>query len=368
MNRIGRTLALTLSLAALLIVPVGALAGDPQSSDQHGAGARLNILTYNIYQGSELQAVLRSTTVPQLLSAVAMDFGHVLANNFSARAAQIALEVASAHPAVIGLQEVALWQTTPISKTCPSTTGQTLDYLQMLQTALVANGLNYTTLVVRSNFAVQSPGLFPCGLVNVRLTDRSAILVRTSDLANGQLSVANIQSQTFVHNFQIVFFGSTIVLYGGWTSVDLSFHGTTVRFISTHLDGFSPAVRLAQANEILAGPANVALPVILSGDLNSVSTDPTYAALVAAGFGDAWNQTNPNDSGYTCCQTIQNGVTVDVINNPASALSERVDYVLTLGALQADKTKLVGDDPSSMTASGFWPSDHAGLAAAITVY
>jgi hypothetical protein len=75
--------------------------------------------------------------------------------------------------------------------------------------------------------------------MNVELKDRSAILVRSSDLTNGDMSISNVQSQDYVNNFSFTFFGSTITLLGGWESADVSVQGDTVRFISTHMDGFS---------------------------------------------------------------------------------------------------------------------------------
>jgi Endonuclease/Exonuclease/phosphatase family len=330
-------------------------------------GQNLTVMTYNIYQGSELQDAFRSTTNSQLVKAVASDFGHVISNNFSERAVAIASEVAATNPDLIGLQEVALWRTTPISSTCPASSAITLDYLQILRSALSSKGLDYTVVVSRNNFDVHSPGLFSCGLINVGLTDRSAILVRTSDLTRGDISISKVRSQNYVNNFSFVFFGTTLTLLGGWASVDVNVQGNTVRFISTHMDGFSQSVRTLQAREIVVGPMNTNLPVIFSGDLNAVNTDPSFAVFASAGFGDSWAQVNPGNPGLTCCQVVQNGAIVDVINNLISSLQQRVDHVLIRGDVQASSAILVGADPSSHTASGLWPSDHAGLVATIGV-
>ena len=57
-------------------------------------------------------------------------------------------------------------------------------------------------------------------------------------------------------------------------------------------------VQAAQANEILQGPANTTLPVVLVCDCNSNANGTgTYGNLITAGFEDAWNQTNPDGSG-----------------------------------------------------------------------
>jgi hypothetical protein len=131
----------------------------------------------------------------------------------------------------------------PISSTCPTSSAINLDYLHILLDALSSKGLSYTVVVTRNNFDLHSPGLFSCGLMNVELKDRSAILVRSSDLTNGDMSISNVQSQDYVNNFSFTFFGSTITLLGGWESADVSVQGDTVRFISTHMDGFSQSIR-----------------------------------------------------------------------------------------------------------------------------
>jgi hypothetical protein len=318
-------------------------------------------MTYNIYQGSRLQDVFGSTTQPQLGKAVATDFGHVIANNFPERALAIASEVAATNPDLIGLQQVPLWRKTPISSTCPASSAVTLDYLQILLNALSSKGLSYSVVVARNNFDLHSPGLFSCGLMNVELTDRSAILVRTSDLNKGDISISNVQSQNYLNNFSFSFFGRTLTLLGGWASVDVNVQGDTVRFISTHMDAISQSIRNLQARELVAGPMNTNLPVIFSGDLNAIDTSPSFAIFASAGFGDSWAQANPGYPGFTCCQVIQNGAIVDIINNPTSFFKQRIDYVLIRGDVQASSAMLVGADPSSRTASGLWPSDHAGL-------
>jgi len=49
---------------------------------------------------------------------------------------------------------------------------------------------------VTTNFDVQAPGLFPFGFMNVRLTDRVAILART----DVPLTISNVQTANFTHN------------------------------------------------------------------------------------------------------------------------------------------------------------------------
>lgn len=57
----------------------------------------------------------------------------------------------------------------------------------------------------------------------------------------------------------------------GIAFVDATVHGGTVRFIATHLEGFSVTAQMLQAKELIARANSGGLPLMLAGDLN---TDP----------------------------------------------------------------------------------------------
>ena len=154
--------------------------------------------------------------------------------------------------------------------------------------------------------------------------------------------------------------------------MDAQVRGTRFRFVSTHLDGdclpFTSAIQQAQAAEILAGPADTDLPVVLAGDLNSPAdgTGVTYDSLLATGFSDAWTDAG-SGPGLTCCQA-------DDVLNAVSALDRRIDVVLfragtpprgILSPMTATAAEVVGDVPGDRTPSGLWPSDHAGVVATL---
>jgi hypothetical protein len=117
-----------------------------------------------------------------------------------------------------------------------------------------------------------------------------------------------------------------------------------------------------QAQELLDGPAATDLPTILSGDFNSGPADPAYARFVAAGFTDEWTAANPEDPGLTAWQ-----VPPDSIVNPVSHLYAKINDVLARGPFAPIDLHLVGADPSARTASGLWPSDHAGVVAQLGI-
>ena len=117
-----------------------------------------------------------------------------------------------------------------------------------------------------------------------------------------------------------------------------------------------PVVNRAQADELLAGPARTDLPVVVTGDFNSLSDFPTYTDVIAAGFQDAWTHTHPGDPGFTWGQLD--------LANPKLSLDVRIDYIFSRGAA-AEHTSLVGNNPAERTSNGLWPSDHLGVIAAL---
>jgi hypothetical protein len=352
---VQKLLLLASAAVAALVVAGSVSAANPRS---------VTVMTQNVYQGTELEHVLAATSFFGLAVGVATDYANVAQTNFAERADAMAAEIAGEGPALVGLQEVATWRTrfptNPFAPPVPATT-VSYDFLQMLLDALAAHGASYEAVVVETNWEAQAPGFFPFGFMDVRLTEQGAILART-DLPTSELVLSNPQSGNYVAATTIPFLTGPFRIGGGWSSVDAKVRGKTFRFITTHLDPIQPSVRTAQAHELLAGPAATSLPVVLTGDLNSDPSSQAYADLVGAGFVDTWLAANPGDPGLTCCQ-----VPPDTIVNPVSQLHERVDHVLARGGFAVFGDELVGDQPSDRTASGLWPSDHAGLVATLGI-
>ena len=357
---------LTSTLCALALLASGPLtnasAGEPPR-------ATLRVMTRNLYLGADLGPVLAATSAQALVAAVTATYANVQATNFPERAEALADEIAENDPHLVGLQEAVLWLSQTPAGQGPATHVE-LDFLQILLDKLSARGKHYRaveTVTVGSDF--EAPRSTPSGPQDIRLTDRDVLLART-DLPARLFSVTNAQAATFQAlvpicrpTFGCPSINPPILVRRGWVAADATLHGHKTRVVTTHLEPISRAVQEAQADELLAGPLATALPTVLLGDLNSaaggVGATPStatdsYSKLLGAGFTDAWTATRPRDPGFTCCQAPN-------LRNPASSLTQRIDYVLFRGSIRALATKRLGGTEADRTPSGLWPSDHAGV-------
>ena len=106
--------------------------------------------------------------------------------------------------------------------------------------------------------------------------------------------------------------------------------------------------------------------MVLSGDFNSSAANPAdpsfpaYQAIIDAGFADAWLLKHHPDPAFACCQAPD-------LLNAASSLDQRIDLVLVRGRVGAPRIELIGDRQKDRTPSGLWPSDHAGVAATLSL-
>jgi endonuclease/exonuclease/phosphatase family metal-dependent hydrolase len=138
--------------------------------------------------------------------------------------------------------------------------------------------------------------------------------------------------------------------------VDATLEGIPFQFVSTHLDS-DKAKGEVQAGELLSRLSMTAEPQLVVGDFNALPTDATHADIVAAGFIDVGGAVGA--IGATCCQAPD-------LDNPVSQLSGRIDYVFDRGFSSIASAFLVGETPFENVRPR-WPSDHAGVIAAVDV-
>lgn len=325
------------------------------------AGA-IKVMTYNVDEGTDFQEVLGAQTFPDFLAAVQLTLSNVIATNPPLRMQGIAHQIAITQPDLVGLQEVTTWRVGP----GPNPTPVLFDMLQELLSALAAQGQHYTPVVVIHEFDLQAP--LPDLITFVEAADSDVILARAD---KDDLQLSNVQSSHFSTLLTLPTFIGPFTILQGWGSVDVSLHEQSLRFIVTHLATFisqipsTVLVQEAQAAELVSGPANTALPVVISGDFNADADNPsdptfaTYQEMIGFGFGDAWRATHPSEPGFTWGQLPD-------LSNVISLLSQRIDFVFFRGQIHALNSKLAGDETHDRI-DGLWPSDHAGVRATLLV-
>lgn len=325
------------------------------------ATKQLTVNTYNLYLGAELTPIVTAPNQQEMINQARIAYEHVLWADFPARAQAIAKLLARQRPDVLGLQEVALWKEGPIDGPLRTT----VDYLPILQKALRERDLDYEVAAENTNFTGQLP---ISATRQVSFTDHDAILVRAG--VPGRWRVSHPESHEYVARLTLPSPAGPFTITRGWSAVDVTARGRTVRVANTHLEAVSPQVRNAQANELSVALATAAHPVVLLGDLNSRPSDSTgaYGLFTQNGYTDAWAAIHGPDGGFTAVQ-----VELDVT---PSTLDHRIDYVLyqparpehpDLDNVRAARAVVIGDRLRDRTASRLWPSDHAGVVAALAI-
>ncbi|HEV2064389.1 MAG TPA: endonuclease/exonuclease/phosphatase family protein [Thermoanaerobaculia bacterium] len=374
-----RIALLSLALAVLAFAPLAASppgqANDPKS---------VTVMTRNLYLGADVApavAAIASGDPAAIVAAVSEVWGKVRFTDFPARAEGIAREIAAAQPDLIGLQEAEMWRSqTPADVVFGNADHVEYDFVQILLQALEARGLHYAVVAEEHGFDIELPGFLSQAnaeadlLSDIRLTEREVILAR-SDLKTSELKLSNSQTGHFATNVEFPISPDfTFVLQRGWASVDAKVRGKSFRFVTTHLEADSEQVREAQALEVVLGPANTSLPVVLVADANSNAngdaTTPAYSSFVGVGFADAWFEAHSGNVVSTCCNA-------ELLDNPTFPLSTddegRIDLVLYRGArdFAPIAVGLFGTDPTTDRVSNgvtlIWPSDHAGVAAKLQI-
>ena len=370
-------LALIASALALgtAVAPVAAVQAGPPGGSQAGTPARTaTVMTRNLYLGAELGPILGALATGNssaIVVAATQTWNAVQATRPEERMGAIADEIIAADAAVVGLQEVTTWTTFAYNPSTGIASNPTVayDFLDLLLDALAARGADYREVAGATAHNFSSPPIpflasptatFPTRAV--RLADRDVVIAR------GDVGVSNARTGTYQNIVSFPFGGSVLPVARGWGSADVRVGKAAFRFVNSHLEAFgipgvdAEQVRVAQVGELLAAQAAIAaqagdLPVVYVGDYNSRAPDaPAYSRLLAGVGADAWSRNHPGDAGFTCCL----GATLTDPDNP---LTSRIDLVLFGDGVKAPRASIIGDEPGDMTASGLWPSDHAGVVA-----
>lgn len=369
-----RLTLLAIAVFALALLIPGAAAA---KGHDNGKGKVVNTMTRNLYLGANLTPAIGAETPEQLGAANGQILREVVANDFPLRAKGLAAEILEQEPDLVGLQEVALWQTTPLN---PAAANIQYDYLAELMAELNAgNGKGgkgkpqYEVVVVQQEFDLEAPGDynevkgdgplpdFPNSELLGRLTMRDVILAKHG----AGVQTSNAGGGNFKTLQEIDILGQPLFIDRGWTQVDVKVRGSKqFRFVNTHLEAFNPLIRLEQAEELVAlgGPAASDLPVVLVGDLNSdddtVEFPDTLAYEYLLGAGMVSRST---DEPLSCCldssllEVGQGGSEAD--------FDHQVDHIMTS---DPETVTLQGSAVTGIApVNGFWSSDHAGVFSAL---
>jgi endonuclease/exonuclease/phosphatase family metal-dependent hydrolase len=333
--------------------PFGPNAKDPASVRQ--GAADLVVMTRNMYVGADVDAVIAALAspdpaddIPTLLAAVAT----LQATDFPARASAIADEIARFRPHAVGLQEVSTVDLT----LPPLGIDLHLDFLPVLQAELAERGLAYDVAArVRNIEAAPLPG--------VSLLDDDVLLVDRN-----RVTVQSAAGQHYSANLGQVAPG--VVLQRGYVRANVVIGGVEYVIASTHLESGSAAgldqLRALQAGE-LAQAIGSAPDAIVMGDLNDAPTSPMHQVLEGAGLTDAWTALRPGVVGFTCCHRAD-------LSDLIAPFSQRIDYVFVRGVSHGGnllgQISHTGELPADRLAGpehSIWPSDHAGVVAALNL-
>jgi hypothetical protein len=358
----------SLALVALLALPAVAAAKNE--------GRKLTVMTRNLFLGADLAPAIQATTIPQAIDGAGTIWNELQRTRFRQRAVPLAREIKRSKADLVGLQEVALWRkqtpsdggAPPISPipTATRATRVEFDFLAILMRKLKG----YRVVVVQNEFEAELPvdqdgndatGTGPLATLgadfDARLTMRDVILVRRAS----KVQLGRTRKGNFDTRYEPNVGGVVIPVDRGWASVEARLRDRNkvrrFRFVNTHLEAFGdPAIREAQAKELIAGPLDTRRQVILVGDLNSgiarhnepeqPGDDLAFRALADFGMKD-------KGAVQSCCY--------DDLFDPSAVFDHTVDHVLTKPGLRKRSAFVTGDDRSQRTPAGLWPSDHGGV-------
>ncbi len=328
------------------------------SSDRESG---IRVMTQNLYVGADVDLVIQALGTPDPADdfpALLFAIETVNKTDFPARAEAIADKIARSRPHAVGLQEVSEINIDLRPLGVNAVVDQ--NFLELLQSALAARGLHYQVAAMSDNINVS----LVSGLV--RLRDHDALLVDAD-----RVSVEAASGQNFAVNLGQVADG--VVLIRGWVYARTTIGRQAVTFASAHTEanlagappGMLEQIRAAQVGEIVATLAS-SERVILLGDLNDTPGSPMYTVLTNSGYTDAWRALRPGAAGLTCCHPAD-------LSDRVAHFDQRIDYIWTRGfSRDHGKVKGVvdrfGDVPADRVAGPeypIWPSDHAGLLAAL---
>ncbi len=315
----------------------------------------LKVMTRNVYLGADLIPLAAAPDQAAFETAAAQRFQTVLNNDFPTRAKALAAEIRKAKPDIIGVQEAAIWRRGADGVKDGATTPATqVIYDSSAELRKALNG-TYKEVVGRDWFDFEAPTALN---YDIRITQRDIILVRKGS----KLKVKKTFKGQFRNHFDPPTPVGVAQQLRGWVGVDGTLAKKKFRFVTTHLEAYSPAIANQQMQQLLksGGPlASKKKQSILVGDYNSAPgsnandrgttrKDNAYDSAVKAGF------RNNLPRRKTCCFAEDLHATSD-------KLETWIDHILVRPKIKVLKSGIVG----TKQVGGLYPSDHAGITATL---
>jgi endonuclease/exonuclease/phosphatase family metal-dependent hydrolase len=337
------------------LVPSAGVRTPSQGEDESTAEAMtdpLHVVTYNLDAGSDLVPLAAASSPADLPAAVSRVWADVRASNIPERALTLAREIAQADPDVAAIQEAALWTVNGLPR---------FDFLGLLRQDLRARGRPF---LVAAGEAVDVFRLTDAAGEQIGYQDRTVILVNAGMASRG-FRVAAPTGGTFASHRTIQLGGPggmTLSLPGTWASariVNTQNPDHTFQMVTVHLDDADPTVSDAQARQLVAGPAQTPLPIVVAGDFGAQGPFLDSYAEMGVSFYDTWRVDHPGAAGLAATAADPS------LRDPVRDLQEHRDMIWIKTLLEVKHTHPLGAGPSDRTPSGLLPSDHLGVEAGV---
>ncbi len=359
-----------------IVVAVCAMAipASASAAKDKDKGEKVTVMSRNIYLGSDLSPAIGAPDLASAVDGAGDIYNEVNRTNFPERAVLLGDEIKDAKADLIGVQEAALWQQQipsdaggpPIGPGTIPASDVTYDFRDLLMDQL---GNKYRIVEEQAEFTGELPADIdhddstgsPFGAdLDYRLTMHDLIIARKG------VKTSKTKAGHYENRFQTSIGGIDVFADRGWVSTQAKVGDAKFRFVNTHLEAFGdPSVRKAQAEELVDGPAKSKKQVVLVGDMNSDKDDTggdegAYNVIRGAGFKE--RQVKGGTSGHDDSLTDP---------NDQDEFRRTIDFVFANDKkikLVKNKSAIVGrDDPTQMTPSGLWPSDHAGVVSTLLI-
>ncbi|HEX8206464.1 MAG TPA: endonuclease/exonuclease/phosphatase family protein, partial [Solirubrobacteraceae bacterium] len=280
-----------LAVAALSILAVLPATASAKKQD-------LKVMVRNVYLGADIVKLATAQNKEEFERNASAVYQTVLSNDYPSRAKALAREIQGRKPDLVGIQEAATWRTGPKDDPAPAA-DLVYDSTALLLKELSALGLTYRLAGKRDWLDVEGPTTEQ----DVRIVQGDVILVRVGS----KVKVNRSFQGGFTEHLDVPTQAGLAQSLRGWVGVDATLAKRKFRFVTTHLEAYSPAIADTQMKELLSK----AVPsrrrqAILMGDFNSAPTGnandrgtsrdaSAYYRAIDAGF------RNPLPKRLSCC-------------------------------------------------------------------